>query len=118
MEVLLPDIHWVIIIIACCFMLLDIITGFIQAVINKCVDSKIMKRGLLHKCGFILAIVFGCLCEYSMAYIDLGFYMPIQDVVCAYIMLTEIVSILENLSKISPDLASSKFMNIFSRKDK
>ena len=115
MNFIFPDIHWVVIIIACCFMLLDILTGFIQAVINKNVDSQVMKRGLLHKCGFMLAIVFGCLCEYSMCYIDLGFTVPIQDAVCIYIIVTEMVSILENLAKISPELANVKFMDIFKR---
>lgn len=115
MEFIAPDINWMIIIIACSFMLLDIITGFMQAVINKCVDSQIMKKGLLHKCGFMLAIAFGCLCEYSMLYINLGFTMPIQDAVCIYIIATEVISILENLAKISPELADAKFMNIFAR---
>lgn len=117
MDFIAPDIHWIIIVIACCFMLLDIITGFIQAVINKCVDSQIMKKGLLHKCGFMLAIVFGCLCEYAMLYIDLGFDVPIQNAVCIYICVTEIISILENLALISPDLANANFMNIFKRKE-
>lgn len=101
------------IIIACCFMLLDVVTGFVQAIMNKCVDSKVMKTGLFHKCGFLLAIVFGCLCEYAMNYIDLGFDVPIQDVVCGYIIVMEIASILENLALISPELASKKFMDIF-----
>ena len=117
MEMLVPDIHWPLIIIACCFMLLDIITGFTQAVINKNVDSKVMKRGLLHKCGFMLAIVFGCLCEYAMSYVDLGFTIPIQDAVCIYIIVTEVMSNLENLGRISPDLANAKFMELFKRKD-
>ena len=117
MFMIVPDIHWPIIIIACMFMVLDILTGFTQAVINKNVDSQIMKKGLIHKCGFILAIAFGCLCEYSMMYVDLGFSIPIQDAVCIYIIATEIVSILENLAKISPELSNSKFMQIFNRKD-
>ena len=116
MSFIVPDIHWVIIVITCCFMFMDIITGFIQAVVNKCVDSQVMKTGLFHKCGFLLAIALGCLCEYSMLYIDLGFNAPIQDVVCGYIIVMELISILENLSKISPELASSKFMEIFSHK--
>lgn len=116
-EFIVPDIHWAIIVIACCFMLLDLLTGFAQAVINKCVESTKMKTGLMHKCGFLLAIIFGCLCEYAMGYIDLGFTVPVQDAVCLFIILTEIVSNLENLAKISPELANSKFMDIFKRKD-
>lgn len=110
-----PDINYPIIVIACCFMALDIITGFVQACVNKNVESQKMKDGLLHKCGFLLAILFGILCEYSMQYIDLGFTMPIQEAVCGFICCIEIISILENLAKISPELAGSKFMSIFKR---
>ena len=115
MNFIVPDIHWIVIVITCCFMILDIFSGFIASVINKNVDSQIMKRGLLHKCGFMLAIIFGCLCEYSMLYIDLGFTVPIQNAVCIYIIVTEMVSVLENLAKISPELAGAKFMSIFAR---
>lgn len=118
MEFILPTIHYMIIVIACLFMLLDIITGFIQATMNHELDSQVMKRGLFHKCGFILAIVFGCLCEYTMNYVDIGFTMPLQDAVCIYIITTEVISILENLAKISPELKESKFMEIFKRNEK
>ena len=116
------ELHLALIVIACCFMLLDLITGFVGAFVNKCVDSSKMKSGLWHKCGFLLAIIFGCLCEYAMTYVDLGIDIPIQDTVCVFIIFTEIVSNLENLGKISPELGSSKFMEIFkgnslSRKD-
>lgn len=112
-----PDIHWAVIVIACAFMVLDIVSGFIGAIVNRNVNSTKMKLGLWHKCGFMLAIVFGCLCEYSMNYIDLGFTLPIQDAVCIFIIATELVSILENLAKISPELANAKFMDIFTRRD-
>ena len=114
-EFVTPEIHWAVIVIACAFMLLDLITGFVQACVNKCVESSKMKCGLWHKCGFLLAIIFGMLCEYAMNYVNLGFYVPIQDTVCLFVILTEIISNLENLGKISPELASSKFMDIFKR---
>lgn len=114
----LPDVHWMLIFTACAFMLLDIITGFVQAVVNSCVDSTIMKKGLWHKCGFLLAIIFGILCEYTMNFIDLGYTIPLQDAVCSFIIFTEIVSNLENLGKISPELSNSKFMDIFKNSNK
>ena len=95
------------------FMALDIVTGFLQAVKNKCIDSQIMKQGLFHKCGFAMAIVLACLCEYAMAYIDLGFTLPLQEAVCGYIIITEIASNLENIGKISPELCNSRFMSLF-----
>lgn len=112
------SVHWIIICLTLGFILLDVITGFTQAVVNKCVDSTKMKQGLWHKCGFLLAIIFGWLCEFSMIYIDLGFTLPIQNSVCLFIIATEIISILENLAKISPELSDKKFMSIFERNNK
>ncbi len=113
MEMIAPNFNYPIIIIACSFMLLDVITGFSQACVNKNISSSAMKTGLFHKCGFILAICLGCLCDYTMLYIDMGFTLPIQEAVCIYIILTELMSNLENLGKISPALANAKFMSIF-----
>lgn len=107
------SINWPIIVIACVFMVFDIITGFAAAVKNHEVDSQKMKAGIWHKCGFLLTIAFGTLCEYTSLFIDLGFTLPIQTAVCTMIICTEIVSILENLGKISPELAGSKLLQIF-----
>lgn len=107
------DVNWTLIVIACVFMVLDLITGFCAAVKNHEVQSTKMKQGLWHKCGFLLAIVFGIMCEYAMSYVDLGFTMPIQVAVCTFIIIIEIMSILENLGKISPELAGSNFLKIF-----
>lgn len=98
-------------------MVLDIASGFIAACSNHCVDSKKMKDGLFHKCGFLLAIVFACLCEYATMYIDLGFTIPVQSTVCVFIIGIEIVSNLENIIKISPELANKKFFAIFNKDD-
>lgn len=105
--------QWSLITLSCLFMLLDIVSGFAQACKNNCIDSQKLKEGLWHKCGFILAIAFACLCEFTMQFVDLGFTVPLQTAVCVYIILTEVVSILENLAKISPELANSKFMELF-----
>ena len=113
-----PDVNWAVIVIACLFMVLDIVTGFAQACKNHCVDSKVMKNGIWHKCGFMLAILFGCLCEYASLFLDLGFALPVQSAVCVYIILTEICSILENLGELSPELKESEFMKIFNRESK
>lgn len=75
------------------FSLADIITGYIQAVINKDVQSQVMREGLLHKMllivililSFIMQLAFGLKC--------------ISIVVCLYICLMETTSILENLQK-------------------
>ena len=96
------------------FIALDIISGFAQACVNKTVDSTIMRRGLWHKSGFIMVIALAVLCEYSVQYIDLGFTVPLTAPVCGFICATEIVSILENIGRLNPEIANSKLLDFFS----
>ena len=106
-------IDWHILTVVLVFIVLDVITGIIKAVMTKELDSTIMRDGLFHKSAFLLAIAFAYACEYGMTYLDLGFSMHIVGAVCIYICLTETVSILENIGSINPELANSKFMNLF-----
>ena len=96
------------------FIALDVISGFAQACANHTVDSSIMRRGLWHKSAYVLAIMLAVLCEYSAIYIDLGFTLPIIAPVCGFISATEMVSILENLGKLNPEIAKSKLLDFFS----
>lgn len=77
---------------------LDILTGYIQAIINKNVDSKIMREGLLHKCLLIVAIAMGYVVQYAF---NLNF---VAQVITLYICVMEVMSILENLKKAGLDL--------------
>lgn len=104
---------WHVLAFTCAFIAMDLASGFIQAVANKCVDSGKMRTGLWHKCGFIGAILLSALCEWATMYIDLGFVLPLFTPVCVFICLTEIVSIFENLCEFSPELANSKLAEIF-----
>lgn len=90
------------------FSLADIITGYIQAVINKSVDSQKMRVGLLHKCLIILVIILSFVIEFAF---NISY---ISKIVCIYVFLMEVVSILENLKKAGIDLG--KLANIL--KDK
>lgn len=106
-------IDWHILIVVLLFIVLDVVTGIIKAVMKKELNSTVMRNGLFHKSAFLLAIAFAYACEYGMMFLDLGFTMPIVAAVCIYICLTETVSILENLGEINPELANNKFMKIF-----
>ena len=75
------------------FSISDIITGFIQAVINNNLDSKIMRQGLLHKVLIILLVILSFV-------VDRSFNLPIvSKIVCIYIIMMETISIFENLTK-------------------
>lgn len=75
------------------FSLADVITGFIQAVINKNVDSQVMRTGLLHKVLITMIIFLSFV-------IDTTFSLDfVSKIVCAYVIIMELTSILENLKK-------------------
>ena len=75
------------------FSLCDVLTGFIQAIINNEVQSKVMREGLLHK-SLIIIIVF-------LSYVaSLTFNISlISKAVCIYVIVMETMSIVENLGK-------------------
>lgn len=100
--------------IVAAFIALDVVSGFAQACVNHTVDSSVMRRGLWHKAAYVLAIMLAVLCEYSAAYIDLGFALPVVAPVCGFVSATELVSILENLGKLNPEIAQSKLLDFFS----
>lgn len=96
-----------------CFILLDIITGVTQAVCNKALSSEKLRKGAFHKFSFVLIICLAYLIDYGVGYIDLGFNFPIVWPTCIYIILTEIVSITENIILINPELKGSKLIKLF-----
>ena len=95
------------------FIAMDFATGFLQALLNKCLDSAKMRDGLKHKCGFVVTIILAACIEWAMQFVDLGFTLPLFVPVCTWIVLTEIVSIFENACKMNPELANSKLAQLF-----
>ncbi len=75
------------------FSLCDVLTGFIQAIINNEVQSKVMREGLLHK-SLIIIIVFLSFVASLTFKISL-----ISKAVCIYVIVMETMSIVENLGK-------------------
>lgn len=80
------------------FSISDIITGYIQALINKNVDSQKMRVGLLHKVLILIIIVLSFTIQFAFN------IKYIASFVCIYVTLMEIVSILENLKKANIEL--------------
>lgn len=75
------------------FSFADILTGFIQAVVNNTVDSQKMRNGLLHKVALIIILILGFVIEltFNLKIISKG--------ICIFIILMETISIAENLKK-------------------
>ena len=75
------------------FSVADIITGFIQAVINNDVQSKKMRQGLLHKVLIIIILLLSFVASITFN------ISIISKFVAIYIIVMETISIFENLKK-------------------
>lgn len=93
--------------------LIDYITGVINAIMHGKLSSEKMREGLGHKFTYLAVICVALIVEYGSSYINLGIELPVFIPVCAGICLTEITSIIENCVKINPELSSSNILNIF-----
>lgn len=100
------------------FIVLDFCTGVIKALKQHVFTSSIMREGLFHKIASLSCIILAVLMDYAQAYIDLGIKVPITNAVCAYIILMEVGSIIENVGKINPKLIPSKLRAMFLKIDK
>lgn len=106
------------VIAALLFILFDFATGISKAAYHKQVSSTIMREGLYHKFAEILVIVLAGAIDVACEHLELGFDTPILAVTCAYIVLMEIASILENIGEMNPDLANSQVFSIFKKEGK
>lgn len=103
------------IIIGIVFMLvvIDYVTGVVNAIMHGELSSERMRQGLGHKFAYLAVICVALIVEYGSDYINLGIELPVFIPVCAGICLIEITSIMENCAKINPELSKSNILNIF-----
>ena len=100
------------------FMLFDMVSGIIQAVMNREFRSSTMRTGLGHKAVLALIILLAICIEILSAHVaGLGFGGVTIYVVCVAIIIMEVASIMENLCKAYPDLADLPVMKIFEHAD-
>lgn len=117
METLVQGLDPLFLVIALAFVMLDVISGYIKAFATKSLDSSIMRQGLWHKIAIILALTLAAMIDMAAnGGMDLGFEVPIFDAACVYVALMEITSIVENITKINPDLSGTKLFNLFNEK--
>lgn len=100
--------------LACVMMVADVVVGFIVAAINEKISSTKMRNGLLHK-ALMLILIFVCLAiEVSISHTGaLPYDVPTCEVVCGYIALMELISMLENIANGYPELKDSALFRLF-----
>lgn len=105
--------------LALAFMVIDVFTGVLKAVKNKELNSTKAREGIYKKASFILFIAFGYLADYAMDYVNMGFNLPAAATICTLIIVTEAISVLENLGQINPDLVKlvAPFLSVLNKKE-
>ena len=93
--------------------LIDYVTGVVNAVMHSELSSERMRQGLGRKFAYLAIICVALIVEYGSDYINLGIELPIFIPVCTGVCLIEITSIVENCAKINPELGNSNILNIF-----
>ena len=100
--------------LACVMMVADVVVGFIVAIINEELSSTKMRKGLLHK-ALMLILIFVCLAiEIGISHTAaLPYDVPTCEVVCGYIVIMELISVLENIANGYPELKDSALFKLF-----
>lgn len=95
--------------LACVMMLADIAAGFIGACIQHQVDSSKMRQGLLHKILVLIIIAIAYILSVGMEHVSgMDIVVPSTEIVCGYVIVMELASVLENIGKAWPDFTASK----------
>lgn len=93
--------------------IIDYVTGVVNAIMHGELSSEKMRQGLGHKFAYLAIICVALIVEYGSDYINLGIELPVFIPVCGGICLIEITSIMENCVKINPELSNSSILDIF-----
>lgn len=96
------------------FILFDVLTGLLKAAKTTGYNSTKMSRGGLNKLAELMTLIGAFGLQFAVEYVDLGFSLPSLPVVAGYICLMELISIMENLGEVNPELG--KLFSVFLEK--
>ena len=97
---------WPLILLVFAAIMLDYITGMLAGRANEGINSRRAVKGVYKKTGFIILMVLGFLLDTSFNYFiaagfstQLPFDLPIGLIISAWIVVTEAISVCENLER-------------------
>lgn len=88
------------------FIAFDVVTGLIKAGYNGNYNSVIMRQGGFHKSMEVMAMAVAYFVEYAIVYINIGVNVPAVPAVTVYICIMELISILENICAVNPQMSA------------
>lgn len=97
------------------FIIIDYITGVINAAIKKSISSRKMREGLGHKATYIILLSVCYIIDTMQINTSLNLPTKLFPIVSYGILLIELTSIIENICEINPELKQANFMYIFEK---
>lgn len=86
------------------FIALDVIVGTAQAFLTKTVSSEIARKGIMHKLGYITAMLVCSFVDIAQRIADFGFQVPVLFLCAAMIVTAEVYSLCEHAREMNPDI--------------
>ena len=103
------------IVLACIMMMADVVVGFVGAAIRHDISSTKMREGIGHKVMMLALIVVAYVLGVGLTHVSgIQFNVPSTEVVCWYIIVMELASIIENIAMAWPAFSDSKLFKYFS----
>lgn len=96
--------------------IMDIVCGVVAALRNRVLCSSIAREGMYNKIGEAMLLLIAIIANEILGippFDTLGISPDVAYLVTAYIAWAELVSILENICKINPDLPFAKILMMF-----
>lgn len=92
------------VIFALVMMFFDIVSGLLKGFCTYSLSSTVMREGLIHKAVYILIILLFASFEVAQQYFVTGLDIPTTLAACIYIITAELLSVLENMVEIAPEI--------------
>lgn len=92
---------WIVVMI---FITLDVVVGTVQAILTKTVSSEKARKGVLHKMGFITAMLVCSFIDIAQQIVDIGYSLPVLGFCSLSIITCEIFSLCEHARRMNPDI--------------
>lgn len=96
-------------------LLFDILSGMVAHIHKKDFTTSALREGLWHKFGYILILSLVIVLQVALydPKFHLSFEFPLFDITCGFIIMMEVISIVENVGIINPTIGEfvSKYLN-------
>lgn len=103
------------IVMACLMMLADIAVGFVGAAVRHDISSTKMREGIGHKVMVLVLIAVAYMLGVGLGHVNgIDAEIPSTEVICWYVVVMELASILENVSLAWPEFADTRLFRYFS----